>query len=176
MIPMSDDFDPNAGLFGDPEPEKSPEELLNEYAFGKNPNRAVAMETLFGKRLIEDTLNDNKLPVEGKMSFVFKATAHGVLDMIMECLPPEYREEVATSLDSFIGMNLVNQRFKVDLVDAVIEELGKIEQNPGESDEQFEERLSAMEEGWWSIPQPILNGRNPNDAITEEMNKYGLNQ
>ena len=173
---MVNEMDPNAGLFGEPEPEKSPEELLNEYAFGKNPNRAVAMETLFGKRLIDDTLADDKLPVEGKLSFVFKATAHGVLDMIMECLPPEYREEVAVSLDSFIGMNLVNQKFQVDLVSAVMEELQKIEQESGESDEQFETRLSAMEEGWWSIPQPILNGRNPNDAIREEMNKYGLNQ
>ena len=143
---MSDDFDPNAGLFGDPEPEKSPEEMLNEYAFGKNPNRAVAMETLFGKRLIEDTMDDDKLPVEGKMSFVFKATAHGVLDMIMQCLPPEYREEVATSLDSFLGMNLVNQRFKVDLIEAVMGELEKIEQKPGESDDEFEERLSTLEE------------------------------
>jgi hypothetical protein len=173
---MSNEFDPNAGLFGEPEPEKSAEELLNEYSFGKNPNRAVAMETLFGKRLINDTLADDKLPVEGKMSFVFKATAHGVLDMIMECLPPEYREEVAVSLDSFLGMNLVNQKFGVDLVNAVMEELQKVDQQPGESDDQFEARLSAMEEGWWSIPQPILNGRNPNDAIREEMNRYGLNQ
>ena len=173
---MSNEFDPNAGLFGEPEPEKSAEELLNEYSFGKNPNRAVAMETLFGKRLINDTMADDKLPVEGKMSFVFKATAHGVLDMIMECLPPEYREEVAVSLDSFIGMNLVNQKFGVDLVNAVMEELQKVDQQPGESDEQFESRLTAMEEGWWSIPQPILNGRNPNDAIRGEMNKYGLNQ
>ena len=176
MITMAEDFNPNAGLFGDDEPEKSPEELLNDYAFGKNPNRAVAMETLFGKRLLEDAMNDDKLPIEGKMSFVFKASVHGVLDMIMECLQPEYREEVATSLDSFIGLNLVNQKFGVDLVDAVMAELGKVEQNAGESDEQFEKRLMEMEEVWWEIPQPILNGRNPNDAITEEMNKYGLNQ
>lgn len=96
--------------------------------------------------------------------------------MIMECLQPEYREEVATSLDSFIGLNLVNHRFKVDLVNAVMEELQKVQQDPGESDENFEKRLTAMEEGWWEIPQPILNGRNPNDAIREEMGKYGLNQ
>ncbi|MBR6910290.1 MAG: hypothetical protein IKN41_00345 [Candidatus Methanomethylophilaceae archaeon] len=173
---MAGELDPNASLFGEPEEEKSLEELLNEYAFGKNPNRAVAMEELFGKRLIADTLADDKLPVEGKMSFIFKATAHGVLDMIMECLQPEYREEVATSLDSFIGLNLVNHRFKVDLVNAVMEELQKVQQDPEESDENFEERLTAMEEGWWEIPQPILNGRNPNDAIREEMGKYGLNQ
>lgn len=173
---MSNDFDPNAGLFGEPEPEKSPEEMLNEYSFGKNPNRAVAIETLFGKRLIEETMADDKLPIEGKMSFVFKATVHGVLDMIMESLQPEYREEVATSLDSFIGLNLVNQRFGVDLVNEVMNELGKIEPRPGESDDMFEKRLMDMEEGWWNIPQPLLNGRNPNDAIREEMNKYGLNQ
>ena len=173
---MSNDFDPNAGLFGEPEPEKSPEEILNEYSFGKNPNRAVAIETLFGKRLMDETMADNKLPVEGKMSFVFKATVHGVLDMIMESLQPEYREEVATSLDSFIGLNLVNQRFGVDLVNTVMEELSKIEPQAGESDDMFEKRLMDMEEAWWNIPQPLLNGRNPNDAIREEMNKYGLNQ
>ncbi|MBE6518024.1 MAG: hypothetical protein E7Z70_00565 [Thermoplasmata archaeon] len=173
---MSNDFDPNAGLFGEPEPEKSPEEILNEYSFGKNPNRAVAIETLFGKRLMDETMADDKLPVEGKMSFVFKATVHGVLDMIMESLQPEYREEVATSLDSFIGLNLVNQRFGVDLVNTVMEELSKIEPQAGESDDMFEKRLMDMEEAWWNIPQPLLNGRNPNDAIREEMNKYGLNQ
>ena len=173
---MAGELDPNASLFGGPEEEKSAEELLNEYAFGKNPNRAVAMEELFGKRLMADTLADDNLPLEGKMSFVFKATAHGVLDMVMECLQPEYREEVATSIDSFIGLNLVNHRFKVDLVDAVMEELQKIQQDPGESDENFEKRLMEMEDGWWEIPQPILNGRNPNDAIREEMMKYGLNQ
>ena len=173
---MADDYNPNAGLFGEPETEKNPDELLQEYSFGKNPNRAVALETLFGDRLINETLDDKKLPVEGKMNFVFKATAHGVLDMIMECLQPEYREEVAVSLDSFIGMNLVNQKFKVDLVDAVMEELNKVEQQDGESDDQFEQRLMSMEEKWWDIPQPILNGRTPNDAIREEMNKYGLNQ
>jgi len=173
---MADDYNPNAGLFGEPETEKNPDELLQEYSFGKNPNRAVALETLFGDRLINETLDDEKLPVEGKMNFVFKATAHGVLDMIMECLQPEYREEVAVSLDSFIGMNLVNQKFKVDLVDAVMEELNKVEQQDGESDDQFEQRLMSMEEKWWDIPQPILNGRTPNDAIREEMNKYGLNQ
>ncbi len=173
---MSNDFDPNAGLFGEPEPEKSPEEVLNEYSFGKNPNRAVAIETLFGKRLMDETMADDKLPVEGKMSFVFKATVHGVLDMIMESLQPEYREEVATSLDSFIGLNLVNQRFGVDLVNTVMEELSKIEPQAGESDDMFEKRLMDMEEAWWNIPQPLLNGRNPNDAIREEMNKYGLNQ
>ena len=173
---MAGELDPNASLFGGPEEEKSPEELLNEYAFGKNPNRAVAMEELFGKRLIGETLADDKLPVEAKMSFVFKATAHGVLDMIMECLQPEYREEVATSIDSFVGMNLVNHRFKVDLVDAVMKELQKVEQDPGESDENFEERLMRMEEGWWDISQPILNGRTANDAIREEMGRYGLNQ
>jgi len=173
---MAEEFNPNAGLFGDPEPEKSPEELLNEYSFGKNPNRTVAMQTLFGERLINDTMADEKLPAEAKMAFVFKATAHGVLDMIMECLQPEYREEVAVSLDSFMGMNLVNQRFGVNLVDAVMEELNKVEQEDGESDDQFEQRLMAMEEHWWDIPQPILNGRTPNDAIREEMNRYGLNQ
>ena len=46
---MAGELDPNASLFGEPEEEKSLEELLNEYAFGKNPNRAVAMEELFGK-------------------------------------------------------------------------------------------------------------------------------
>ncbi len=173
---MANEFNPNAGLFGDDEPEKSPEQLLDEYAFGKNPNRSVAMETLFGKRLIEDVKKEQNIPEEAKESFLFKATVHATLDMIMESLSPEYREEVATSLDSFIGLNLVNQKFKVDLVETVMTELGKVEQNADESDEQFESRLMAMEEGWWSIPQPILNGRNPNDAIQEEMVKYGLNQ
>ena len=34
----------------------------------------------------------------------------------------------------------------------------------------------SEEEAWWSIPQPILGGRTPDDAIREEMRRYGLDE
>ena len=46
----------------------------------------------------------------------------------------------------------------------------------GESDEDYDRRVSDFEDAWWSIPQPLLNQRNPDDAIREEMIRYGLNE
>jgi len=51
-----------------------------------------------------------------------------------------------------------------------------VEQAEGESDEDFDRRLADMEEKWWTIPQPKLSMRNPEDAIREQMMKYGLNE
>ena len=39
---MTDDYNPNAGLFGDPEPA-DPEKEHVERTFGKNPNRTSAI-------------------------------------------------------------------------------------------------------------------------------------
>ena len=49
-----------------------------------------------------------------------------------------------------------------------------VERQNGESDEDFDRRLGDMEEYWWTVAQPKLNGRNPNDAISEETRRYGL--
>lgn len=173
---MADEYDPNAGLFGGDEPEKSPEEEHLEYVFGKNPNRTSAISDLFSAEMMATIDEDTELPDEAKKHLIFKMTANSVLDMVMECLDGETAEEVASCLDSYIGMCIVNKKFEVDLFGELRKAIMTVEQIDGESDEDFEKRLSGMEDAWWSIPQPILNQRNPDDAIREEMNRYGLNE
>lgn len=173
---MADEFDPNAALFGGEEPQISEEEAHIKETFGKNPNRTSAFSDLFLKEMMATVDEEAELPEEAKRQLIFKMTANSVLDLVMECLSPDTREEVAACLDGYIGMCIVNKKFTVDLMGELRKAIMEVKQNAGESDEDYERRLSDMEDAWWSIPQPILNGRNPDDAIREEMRRYGLDE
>ncbi len=170
---MADEIDPNAGLFGETEPV-DPEKEHVERTFGKNPNRTSAISDLFSKEMMETIMSETELPDEAKHMLIFKMTANSVLDMVMESLDADAREELCACLDGYIGMCLVNKKFEVDLFGELSKALMKVERNEGESDEDYDRRLNDMEEYWWTIAQPKLNGRNPNDAISEETRRYGL--
>lgn len=171
---MTDEYDPNAGLFSGEEPEEDPEKAHIEFTFGKNPNRTSAISDIFAEDMMATIDEDTELPEEAKKRLIFKMTANSVLDMVMECLDPDTREEVASSLDSYIGMCMVNMKYEVDLIGEMTKAVSQVERIEGESDEDFQRRLSDMEDAWWSIPQPRLDQRNPDDAIKEEMIRYGL--
>lgn len=173
---MADEYDPNAALFGGDEPEISEEEAHIKETFGKNPNRTSAFSDLFLKEMMATVDEEAELPEEAKRQLIFKMTANSVLDLVMECLSPDTREEVAACLDGYIGMCIVNKKFTVDLMGELRKAIMEVKQNTGESEEDYERRLSDMEDAWWTIPQPMLNGRNPDDAIREEMRRYGLDE
>ena len=59
---MSDEYDPNAGLFGGDEPKKSPEEEHIEFTFGKNPNRTSAISDLFSEEMMATIDEEPNLP------------------------------------------------------------------------------------------------------------------
>ncbi len=170
---MMDENNPNAALFGGDDPV-DPEKEHIDYTFGRNPNRTSAMSDIFSKELMEAVMEDPDIPEEARPSLIFKMTANSVLDIVMESLDPEMREEVSACVDGYLGMCLVNKKFQVDLFGELSKALASVEREESESDEDFDSRLGNMEEAWWSIPQPKLNGRNPNDAISEEARRYGL--
>lgn len=174
---MADELDPNAALFAGEDVEKTAEEAHIKELFGKNPNRTSAISDLFYREMTETIEEDGSdLPEEAKRQLIFKMTANSVLDMMMECLDPETAEEAAACIDGYIGMCIVNKKFQVDLMGELRKALMTVERNEGESDEDYDRRMSDMEDAWWSIPQPLLNGRTPNDAIAEEMRRYGLDE
>ena len=170
-----DPNDPNAGLFGADEPEKTPEEEYADYVFGKIPNRVSAINDLVYENVMSEIDSIPDLPEEAKPMMLFKLTTEAVLNMVLQCTDPAVAEDVAISLDSFIGLNCVNKKYKCDLINEVQKALVEVKQEDGEDDETFERRLSDLEGQWWDIPQPSLDKRTPNDAIREEMNRYGLN-
>ncbi len=171
---MAEEYDPNAALFGRDEPEEDPEEAFIKETFGRNPNRTSAISDLFSAEMMQTVDEDPDLPEEAKRLLIFKMTANSVLDIVMECLDPDTALEVTSCLDGFLGMSLVNKRNQVDILGELRKAISQVGQEEGESDEDFDRRLSDMEDLWWSIPQPLLNGRNPDDAIREEMRRYGL--
>ncbi len=165
-------IDPNSGLFSAGE-EKSEEELLYEQLFGKNPNRVSAMKELWYNELLE-SIDMEEIPEDAKRELVFKMTANAVLDMVMECTTPDLTEELSYAFDSYVGVALTNKKFGVDLFKEQQKALLSVDPKNFADDEEYERALRSFEEEWWSIPQPRLNKRNPNDAIIENLKRYGL--
>lgn len=170
---MTGELDPNAALFGSDEDEDTEEAHIGR-TFGRNPNRTSAMADLFLREMIETVESDPDIPPEARPAMIFKMTANSVLDLVMESLDPDTREDVAASLDGYLGVCLVNTGFEVDLFGELTKALSTVERGPDESDEDFGRRMADLEDAWWGIPQPRLNGRNPSDAVTEQIRRYGL--
>lgn len=169
-----EDFDPNAALFGGDEPEPSEEEQAFEFVYGRNPRRVSALNDLWFANLM-DKLNGMELPSEeAKMKMIFKLTAGGILDMLGDSQPPGVAPEVLSNLDMFMGVALTNMRFKVDLLGEQQKALKTIDPEKFEKDEDYLRAVSDAEDAWWDIAQPLLDGRNPGDAIRETLRKYGL--
>lgn len=169
---MKDDYDPNAALFGRDE-EVSEEERLFKQLFGKNPRRVSALSDLIYEDM-EKVVVGEGIPEEGRMNFIFKMAINSILDIIMECSPNDIAEEMTYALDSYLGVALTNQKYGVDLFKEQRKALLTVDSKKFDNNEQYELALEAFEEEWWSIPQPLLDRRNPNDAIAESMKKYGL--
>ncbi len=168
----NNEYDPNAALFGNDE-EIPEEERLFKQLFGKNPRRVSALSDLVYEDL-EEMMKSDEIPEEGKMKFLFKMAVNSILDIIMESSPDDVAEEMSYALDSYLGVALTNQKYGVDLFKEQRKAILSVDPKKFENNEQYELALEAFEEEWWSIPQPLLEKRNPNDAITESMRKYGL--
>ncbi len=141
--------------------------------WGKNPKRSRALKGLW-LDLMNETVDQDDKPEEAKREMIFLMTANNVLDMVMETLPEELAVELSASLDSLIGLSMVNRRFDVDLLEANYKTLTNVKREDYSSDEDFEEAVRDMDERWWTVGKQLLGGRTPNDAILEEMSKYGL--
>lgn len=163
--------DPNAGLFGD---EDASENEVIEYVFGKNPNRVSAITDLWYEEMMK-TLKDMELPdEEAKLRAVFKLTASGLLDMIADSQDPEAAPDVMSDFDMFLAVALTNKKYNINLFAEQQKALETVDRSKFANDEEYAEAVSRAEDLWWEIAQPLLDQRNPNDAIRETLNKYGL--
>lgn len=148
---------------------------LETQIWGKNPRRSQALKDLWFKLMSESIDEENK-PEPAKRELLFLMTANNVMDMIMESVPDELALEISYCFDSLIGLSMVNSRFEVDLVESNYEVLEKIKREEHASDEAYEATVKDVDERWWTVGKQHLGGRSPNDAIAEELSKYGLNK
>lgn len=148
---------------------------LEAQIWGKNPRRSQALKDLWFK-LMTESIDEEDKPEPVKRELLFLMTANNVMDMIMESVPDELALEISYCFDSMIGLSMVNSRFEVDLVDANYEVLKKIKREDHATDESYEAAVKDIDERWWTIGKQLLGGRSPNDAIAEELGKYGLNK
>jgi hypothetical protein len=167
--------DPNADLFGRNENELSEEEMEEKQLYGKNPGRVAALADLCYDAMVTE-IDSMDLPEEAKRKMVFSMTANSVLDLICDSCPTDIAMEASFSLDMYVGASLTNKKYKVDLFKELQHAIMEIKRDNFPDDEAYEREVEAFEEQWWDIPQPLLDKRNPNDAILEMLSKYGLTE
>lgn len=165
--------DPNASLFGGDEPEESEEEKAYKQLYGKNPDRVNALKDLWYSEMMS-TVKDCDLPEDAKYEMIFKMTVNSVLDMIDDAAPIDAALDLSFCFDMYMGVAITNKRFNVDLFKEQQKALLEIDRSKFKDDEEYERALTDFEDAWWSIPQPRLEKRNPNEAIRESLAKYGL--
>ncbi len=168
------EYDPNADLFRGSEEEKE-EIALEDQLWEKNPRRTAALKDLWYGEL-DEVVNDDKIPEEKKREMVFMMTANSVMDMIMESVPDELALEMTYCFDTFLAVSLTNKKYGTDLFSEMQKALLGIKRDDFPDDVSYEKGLMDAEEAWWGIPQPLLDHRNPNDAVTEMMAKYKLSE
>ncbi len=148
---------------------------IEDQLWGKTPRRSTALKDLWLDLMAEAVDADDK-PESAKREMLFLMAANNILDLVMETLPEELAMDFTVSLDSLIGVSLVNRRFDVDIWEANYTTISNLKREDYDSDEEFEQAVQAMDERWWTVGKQALGGRTPNDAIVEEMSKYKLNR
>lgn len=169
---MNDFENPNAGLFGDDKDVSDDEQIYNQL-YKKNPNRVSALNDLWFDDLME-TVKAMDVPDEAKYQMIFKMATNSILDMLNDALPVEDALDTTFHFDMYMGVALTNKKYQVDLFKEQQKALLDIDSKKFNSTEEYEEAVVAFEEQWWSISQPKLEKRNPNEAIRETLGKYGL--
>ncbi|MCL2510312.1 MAG: hypothetical protein FWF07_04455 [Methanomassiliicoccaceae archaeon] len=167
--------DPNADLFGLNEEEISEEEMADKQLYEKNPKRVAALADLSYEGLIK-TIDEVDVPEDAKRKMIFSMTANSVLDLLFDACPLDLGLEASFSFDMYVGALLTNKKFKVDLFKELEQALMGIKRDDFPDNEAYGMALEEFEEQWWDIPQPLLDKRNPNDAILETLSKYGLTE
>jgi hypothetical protein len=167
--------DPNAGLFGRDEPEEPEEERAYRQVYEKNPRRVEVLSDLFYDDL-DASIEEMDIPDDGKKKMLFSVTINSILDLIADALPSDLSVDVSYYLDVYMGLSIVNKKYKSDLFKELEKALVSISRSDFPDDETYDNTLKEAEEGWWDLPQPRLDKRTPNEAIREALSKYGLTE
>lgn len=148
---------------------------LEKMLWGKNPFRAAALSELFYApmcAMVDEGVEGDDFDAKRQMTCVM--TANSVLDIIMEAVPDDLAAEITFYLDHFIGLNLTNKEYDVDIMEELGKALSQVNREECKDDEEYERRVADIEEHWWTVSQPALGRKNAADAIFETMKKHNL--
>jgi hypothetical protein len=156
--------------------EDQPEIPVEEQLWGKNPKRTQLLRDIWYDAIVAQIDAEKEMPDDAKRELMFMMTVHSTLDIVLESLPDELSVELSYCLDNMLGLAAANKRYDVDLLEANFEVIKKVKRDSYKTDEEFEAAVVDQEEKWWTAGKQHLGGRSPNDAIAEELSRYGLNK
>ncbi len=154
--------------------EEDESELFEKQLWGKNPKRTQALCDLWFND-IQDALKKSKKTGEARDHLLMSMVVNATLDLVMEATPEELGMDVSFPLDTYIGMLLVNRKYGVDISGEMEKAISIVKREDYDTDDDFARAVEDINNHWWSLGQPKLDMRNPSDAITEMLIKYGLN-
>ena len=105
---------------------------------------------------------------------LFLALSNAMLDMMMDIMPEELVEILAENLDDYIAVTLVNKKYSTDMLKSFQEEFVKEMGKQFDDEEKLQNALADFQEKFWDSPRKDLNGKTPNKAVEEELQKYKL--
>jgi len=135
----------------------------------RNVMRSRIMADLWSKDLYADLSDD--IPSERFLE-LYRIISFDILENILTIVPPEEAMVIAGNMDQYLQIELLNQKFSIDIMDEFqrefIEKYG--EKHP--TDEEFPELVAGFETDWSSTVKDYLGGLTPNEALERTFNEW----
>jgi len=146
---------------------------VEKLLFEKNHARTVALSNLWLDMFVHKIMQ-MEAPEEKKLEIMFMMLTNSLLDMMFGVVPENIAVEVATSVDEFLKVALVNKKYGTDLMSDFRNEFFDTEGKEFDTEEQLNKALERFEQEWFNTKRESLENKTPRRALKEIGEKYSL--
>ncbi len=135
----------------------------------RNVMRSRIMADLWSSDLFEDLPDD--ISTE-RFTELYRIISFDILENILTIVPPEEAMVISMNMDHYLQIELLNQRFSIDIMDEFQREFVDTHGERLPTDEEFPELVAKFETEWSSTVKDYLDGLTPNQALEMTFNEW----
>jgi len=135
----------------------------------ENISRSRLMTDLWAKDLYKDI--DAGVPME-RFAELYRIISFDIMENILTIVPPEEAMVIATNMDHFLQIELLNKRFDIDIMDRFQKEFVAEHGDTFGDQEGFSELVARFEAEWANSPKDYLDGMTPNQALNRTFSEW----
>ena len=135
----------------------------------RNVMRSRIMADLWSKELYGDLSDD--IPQE-RFVELYRIISFDILENILTIVPPDEAMVIASNLDQYLQIELLNQKFSIDIMDEFQREFVEKHGEKHPADSEFSELVADFETDWSSTVKDYLGGLTPNEALERTFNEW----
>ena len=135
----------------------------------KNVMRSRIMADLWSDELHGDIGDD--IPVE-RFIELYRIISFDIMENILTIVPPEEAMVIATNLDHYLQIEILNKRFEIDIMDEFQKEFVAEYGERLPTDKDFIEVVANFENDWSSTVKEYLGGLTPNQALEQAFTEW----